>query len=143
MKEEDYTDLHRHPSDPTIVEIVAYERRNQSWDVFIFEPIGSIPEMESQRTDEWHIFVKNIKTPDELDNVAKEIERQLGVGYSSVPFYREAGTRRVIDRIFDHLRKQGAHGMAVRAQGPGEWELLIRLRDVPVAEQITLSNINE
>jgi hypothetical protein len=89
--------------------------------------------MESQRTDEWHIFVKNIKTPDELDKVAKGIERQLGVGYSKVLFYREAGTRRVIDRIFDHLRKQGVYGMEVRAQGPGEWDLLIRRKDVPLA----------
>jgi hypothetical protein len=86
-------------NDPTNVEIVAYQRLDQSWDVFIFEPKGSIP------------------------------------------VYREAGTRRVIDRIFDHLRKQGVCGMEARAQGPGEWEPLIRRKDVPLAEQVILSNI--
>ena len=142
MKEEDYTERHTHPMDSTVVEIVAYERRDQSWDVFIYEPAGTVPEMESQRTDESHIFVENIKTPDELDKVAKKIESQLGAGYERVPFYREAGTRRVIGKIYDHLRKQGAQNMWVHSNGLEDWELLIRRKDVTLAEQVTLSNVS-
>ena len=143
MKEEEYTDIHKHPSDGSFVEIVAYERHDRSWDVFIFEPKGSIPEMESFRTDDNHIFFKNIQSSSELDKAAEEIEKQLGNQYREVPYYRESGTRRTLDRIFDHLRKQGAHGMHIRAEGSDEWVILIRRKDLILAEQVVRSNINQ
>jgi hypothetical protein len=143
MKEEEYTDLHKHPTDDTFVEIVAYERHDRRRDVFIFEPKGSIPEMESFRTDDNHIFYKNIQSSMELDKIAEEIEKRLGNQYSTVPYYRERGTRRTLDRIFDHLRKQEAHGMHIRAEGSDEWVILIRRKDKMLAEQVVRSNINK
>lgn len=141
MNEKDYTGVHTHPSDPTVVEIVAYERIDQSWDVFIFEPEGSVPELESQRVDEEHILVKNLKTVSELAVAVEEIERKLGAEYEKVLFYKEAGTRRVVGLVYDHLRKLGATGMSLRAQGEGNWELFVRRKDVPLAEQVVFSNI--
>jgi hypothetical protein len=145
MKEEDYIDfdLHAHPSGSTVVEIVAYQRNDRSWDVFIYEPKGSIPEMESLRTDEGHIFYKNIPSSQELDKVADEIEQRLGEGYCLVPYYRERGTRRTLDRIFDHLRRHGAHGMWLHGDGPDEWVIRIRRKDIVLAEQVVRSNINK
>ena len=40
IDETDYTGLHAHPMDPTVVEFVAYERVDGTWDVFVFEVLN-------------------------------------------------------------------------------------------------------
>ena len=142
MREEEYTELHIHPSDAAKVEVVAYQRKDGGWDVYIFEPNGSVPELEHLRTDENHIFIRRIGGPEEFDAVAKSIDQQLGDGYISKAFYREKGTRRTIDKIYDSLSKGGARGMSVQSCGPNEWELSIRRKDWEHATKIALSNID-
>ena len=137
MNEDDYTDNHIHPLDSTIVEFVAYERRDVGWDVYVFEPLGSCPELETGRMDENHIFIRHIASRDMLEDAVADVERKLGVGYTLSPFYREVGTRRTIDRIIDYLQQGGAHNMHVHAPAPDVWELCIRRKDFALARQIT------
>ena len=143
MKEEEYTELHIHPSDTPKVEIVAYQRKDQGWDVYINEPNGSVPELEHFRTDENHIFIKRINAPEEIEAVAMSIYQQLGDGYLVEAYYREKETRRTIDKIYDFLRKGGAQGMSVHSCGPNEWELSIRRKDWEHAARIVVSNIDK
>ena len=142
MNEDEYTGAHQHPSDPTVVEFVAYERRDGSgWNVYVFKPPGSCPELEATRTDEFHLFIQRIADLNELDGVVAETERRLGDGYRLVPYYRETGTRRAIGRIHDYLKRNGAHDMSVRGLPGDEWELWLRKKDVTLARQIAPANI--
>ena len=55
------------------------------WDVFVAEPVGSCPELEEFRTEEYHIFIKTIDSEDQLDHVAEGINELLGDAYEIVP----------------------------------------------------------
>ena len=70
--EDNYTDQHIHPGAHCPLGLVAYERRDSGWDVFAFEPVGSVPELEANRSDESHIFLRRIESPREIDTVASE-----------------------------------------------------------------------
>jgi hypothetical protein len=136
MNNDEYTGLHTHPASPTVV-----ERRDGEWDVFVAEPAGSCPELEGGRIDPHHIFVRRLQDIRQLEDVAEEIETTLGEGYQRVLFYRESGSRRIIQKIVDHLKARGAHAMWVRSTADNEWELLIRRKDFPIAGEIILSNV--
>jgi hypothetical protein len=136
-----YTDRHTHPSDSYCVEFVAYERRDGGWDVFAFEPEGSCPELDADRIDAEHIFVERIANSAEIDVVAKSVMEKLGDGYRSAVFYREVGSRRLIGKIQSHLQKAGAGSIWVRSSGSNDWEIVIRRKDFPVAEEIAASNV--
>jgi len=142
MNEDDYTDTHQHPLDPTVVEFVAYKRRDgNGWDVYVFEPPGSCPELEATRTDEHHLFIRRIADIDELDDVVAQVEQRLGDGYQLTPYYRETGTRRTIDRIYDHLKRHGAHHLWVRGLPNDGWEMWLRKKDAPLAQGIAPANV--
>ena len=142
MNEADYTGHHAHAQDSAVVEIVAYERKDGSWDVFVFETAGSVPELEDHRTDADHIFIERVLSPDEIDVVARKIDLQLGTGYQPAPFYREKGTRRMIDRLTSHLSRNNAHKYQVRSCGEDEWELHIRRKDFELAKQLMAPNVD-
>src|SRR5262245_44509374 len=123
MNEHEYTGSHAHPSDPSVVEIVAYQRMDRYWDVFVCEPLGSCPELESKRIDANHLFIQKIKDVNELAHIVSEIEEHLGIGYQRTEFYREIGSRSTIQAIIDHLKRQGAFGMQVQADADHKWVL--------------------
>jgi|SRR5579871_1364887 len=141
MDEHEYTGSHIHPIDPTVVEIVAYQRKDKDWDVFVCEPEGSCPELESNRSDAQHIFIQKIKDISELARIAGEIEERLGTAYQRTDFYREIGTRRIIQAAISHLQRRGAFGMQVRAAAENEWILSIRKKDVPIASEVVSTNL--
>ena len=141
MNEHEYRGSHVHAIDPTVVEIVAYQRKDRDWDVFVCEPEGSCPELESNRIDVQHIFIQKIKDVGELVRIAGEIEECLGTAYQRTDFYREIGTRRIIQAAISHLQRRGAFGMQVRAAGENEWILSIRKKDIPLASEVVATNL--
>lgn len=137
-----YTDNHSHPMDPVRVEVVGYERKAGGWDVFVFEPVDSCPELEAGRVDDQHIFIETIRSSTELDRVAEEIYRRLGSGYELAVYFRENGSRRIIGKIYDHLQQRGAHHMSVGAvQNSSDWELVIRRKNFELAGEVENSNV--
>jgi len=136
-----YTENHCHPSGPHHVEIVAYEHRDSGYDVFVFEPKGTVPELEKDRVDDEHIFVARVEDRDELERVAQEIDDRVGEAYEPRVYYRELGSRKVIGRIQSHLQKRGAQNIGVRLDDDGHWELIIRLKDFPLAGEVAESNV--
>lgn len=137
-----YTDVHAHPRNPALVEVVAYERKAGGWDVYVFESIGACPELEAGRMDDQHIFIETIGTSGELDRVNEDICTRLGRGYEIAVYFREHGGRRVIGKLVDHLRRGGAQKMHVNAvPNSGDWELRIRRKDFELAAEITQSNV--
>ena len=141
MNWNEYTDHHSHQSGSHKVEIVAYERCDSGSDVFMFEPNGSVPEFEEARVDDEHIFITRIEHRGDLDQVAEEIDERLGQAYESKVYYRESGARRVIGHIQDHLQKRGAQHILVQSDSRGNWELVIRLKDFPLAGEVAQSNV--
>jgi hypothetical protein len=131
MNDHGYTSLHIHPTFQTVVEIVAYQRIDCGWDVFVFEPPGACPELESGRVDDQHIFIQWIETEREIDQVADEIENRLGAAYQRVTYYREIGTQRTIQSIEDHLLQNGATGL-----------LFIRRKDFPLLPRFSPRILN-
>jgi hypothetical protein len=136
-----YTDRHIHPANPGVVEIVAYERQDGAWDVYVFEPAGSCPEIEADRTDQDHIFVARVGSPDDIDPVARAVDERLGDSYRCAVYYRETGGRKIIGRIQRHLQEHGGQHIVVRAAGAGDWELIIRRRDFDTAREGTNPNV--
>ena len=136
-----YTGRHIHPSDPTDVELVAYETIDGAWDVFVFEPRGSCPELEGSRIDDDHIFIETIDLADELDDAARRIVRRLGDAYTIVPYFREVGSRRTIDKIASHLHRSNATGFHVQSIGEDKWQLAIRRKDVRTAREVIPPNV--
>ena len=142
MDKSRYTGQHIHPSGPTHVELVAYETIDGAWDVFVFEPRGSCPELEGSRIDDDHIFIETIESADKLDCVASRVVQRLGAPYAIVPYFREVGTRRTIDKITSHLQKSGATGMHVQSIGEDNWQLAIRRKDFRTAREIIPPNVD-
>jgi hypothetical protein len=134
---ERYTGVHSHPLETDRVEIVGYERKAGGWDVYVYEPVGSCPELEASRVDDWHIFIETIDSSTELERVAAEINRRLGSGYELAVYFRESG-----GRIYDYLRGRGAQHMWVRAiPNSSDWELVIRRKDFELAGEVEKSNM--
>jgi len=136
-----YTDYHVHPQDNHLVEIVAYERLDGAWDVYVFEPTGTCPELEADRVDNNHIFVGKMESRFDINRIADTVDRQLGDEYQCEVYYREAGSRRIIGKITAHLMKQGAQHVWVRSTGTGDWELVIRRKDFKLADEVARSNV--
>ncbi len=136
-----YTDRHTHPSGSYCIEFVAYERRDGGWDVFAYEEEGACPELEEARVDAEHIFLAHIQSSAEVDGVAATVMERLGDGYRQVVFYREAGSRKTIGKIYTHLQRAGAKHMWVRSINDTDWELVLRRKDFPLAEEIAASNV--
>jgi hypothetical protein len=135
-----YSGKHIHPMDPTVIEIVAYERLDGEWDVFVCEPPGSCPEYEAARIDNYHMYVERIASHDMLNAAVDRIEAYLGEAYRRVPYYRETGSRRIIQRIRDHLHAHQAGGMFVHSEPPDNWVLYIRRKDISLAQEVAVSN---
>jgi hypothetical protein len=58
-----------------------------------------------------------------------------------VEFYREFGGRRIIQKIFDHLRQHNCHGMSVRSETEDTWLLSIKKKDISLASEIAEQNV--
>ena len=136
-----YSDRHTHPSGSYCVEFIAYERRDGGWDVFAYEEEGACPELEEARVDAEHIFLAHIHSSGEIDDVAAKIMEGLGDAYQRAVFYREAGSRKTIGKIYTHLQRAGAKHMWVRSVNDSDWELVLRRREFPLAEEIIASNV--
>ena len=118
-----YTDYHVHPQDNHLVEIVAYERLDGAWDVYVFEPTGTCPELEADRVDNNHIFVGKMESRFDINRIADTVDRQLGDEYQCEVYYREAGSRRIIGKITAHLMKRvlNMYGYALPVPAIGNW----------------------
>lgn len=138
-----YTDIHIYPSNSINVEIVAYQTVTGEWDVFVFEPVGSCPELEELRTDDDHIFIGTIDSEDQLDHVAQRINEQLGDAYEQVPYYQESGSRRIIGKITSYLQNANITGLWVRSIGEDKWQLLIRKKDFPKTREVIEFNVDQ
>lgn len=134
---------HAHPSVPCWVEVVAYQRKDKRWDVFLFEPKGSIPELEEKRVDEDHIFFKTIESIENLNSIIEEIHLVIGPGYEPRTYFREDNSRKWVGRIYDHLRDQGRTGTSVHEFEPGKWEILVRKKDFPKAAEVIETNFRQ
>lgn len=137
-----HTENHCHPSAPVPVEVVAHERKAGGWDVYVFEPVGSCPELEARRVDAQHIFIETIGSSDELDRVAEDLRNRLGPRYEHAVYFRESGGRRTIGKICDHLQRRGARHMHVNTvPNSSDWELRIRKKDFELAREVEKSNV--
>jgi hypothetical protein len=143
MNEADYTSRHAHAQEPAVVEIVAYERKDGSWDVFVFKPRAAFRNLKTVVQTPTIYFIERILSPDEIDAVARKVDLQLGPGYKQVPFYREKGTRRIIDRLTSHLYHTNARNYYVSSCRESEWELHIRRKDFDLAEKVMAPNVAE
>ena len=134
---------HHHPELPSVaVEAVAYARKHGGWDLYLFEPKGSLPpEFEASRVDQFHIFLRTAHSHDEISQILEEVEVRLWPDYCRDLYYRESGGRRVINKITGHLDRHGAQHMWVSSVGNGDYELRIRRKDFPLAAEIVASNI--
>jgi hypothetical protein len=161
-----YTGYHTY-LDTSLFAMTTYERLDGGWDVFVVEPVGAVPELEAVRVDENYIFVGHVPLtvpaleeiqqiaerlrlgegqeftviPSETQQIAYDIEERLWEDYHLVVFYGEMGERRIIQRILEHLRHRGAHGMQVGSDGHNYWQLRIRKKDVPIASEFITSNV--
>ena len=63
----------------------------------------------------------------------------------AIPYYREIGSRRVIQRIVDHLRNSSCRSMWVskECESPEIWVLRVRPSDFECAQKVVPSNIEE
>ena len=79
-----------------------------------------------------------------MANALPEPFKQVRFGAEKVDgvevFYREAGSRKLIGKIHMHLQKRGARHAWVRSAGEGDWELVIRRKDFPIAAEVVPSN---
>jgi hypothetical protein len=139
-----YTEWHTHPLS-SLFEMVAYERLDGSWDVFVYAPVASVPELEATRVDEVHSLAGYVPadalSPEEIQRIADDIEERFGENYRLVLFYEEMAERRIIQRILEHLKRRGAHGMHVGSDGHNKWQLHIRKKDLPIASEVIASNV--
>lgn len=135
-----YTQTHAHPPASTVVELVAYETKGKVWDVFVHEPVGSVPELDKQRVDEEHILLGSIASPEHFAEIVEKLERTLGPPYARTCYYRELGTKRVVGRISEHLKKHGAFGVAITKTADG-FELWMRHKDIALAALAEASNV--
>lgn len=136
-----YHGLHKKPNPPSWVDVIAYQRKDEKWDVYIYEPKGSVPELEDKRVDDDSIFFKTIESDKNLDLAVKEIHNTLGSGYEPLVFFREPHSRKQIERIYEHLIKSKKNGITIREVENGIWEILVRRKDFPIAAQIIDSNL--
>lgn len=137
-----FTERHTHLDVPLGIEVVAYERKGGGWDLFLFEPPGSCPELESARVDDQHLFIETVSTATELDQAARTLCDRLGSGYKLAVYFREAGGRRTIGQLVDHLRSRGAHQVHVRSVPDStDWELVLRQKDFAIASEFAKSNV--
>ncbi|MBB6050874.1 hypothetical protein [Armatimonas rosea] len=131
-----YTGNHCHPLCEQLVELVAYERNDGSYDVFVCEPVGACLELEAGRVDEHHIFIERIPSLSDFEEVVLRINRQLGPRYEHAVFYQESGSRHVIGQLYTQFQTQGIREMQVQPTKSGGWELLLRRKDFALAEHL-------
>ena len=79
--------------------------------------------------------------PNDIDEVAVEVDRRLGDPYVLEVYYHEPGERRIIGQIQSYLSEHGAHHVWVRSVANGDWELVIRRKDFCLASQCATSNV--
>jgi hypothetical protein len=134
-------DDHSHP-EPTPklgVEFVDYARRDgRGRGLFVFEPEGSVPELESQRLDEQHILIADSSVGTDLGAAMTELHLRLQPAYGIVSFAR--GSRQELSKLFDRLKRTGARHLWLRRDGDADdeehWELLGRNKDVDAARPL-------
>ncbi|WP_309712572.1 hypothetical protein [Armatimonas sp.] len=136
MNEDDYTGSHSHPICQHLVELVAYERHDGSYDVFVFEPVGFCPELEADRVDEHHIFIERIPSLSDFEEVVLRINRQLGPRYEHVVFYYESGSRRIIGQLYTQFQAHNIRDMRIEPTGSRDWGLLLRRKDFALAQTL-------
>ncbi|MCU0333353.1 MAG: hypothetical protein MUE91_11985 [Ignavibacteriaceae bacterium] len=89
--------------------------------------MASYPQYQNQPI-QWKKF-------DDTDIDALMSENQM------IKFYQEVGARRVIQKIFDHLRKHKCTGMSVQSIAKDVWLLSILKKDIHIASEIAKSNV--
>lgn len=136
LNEDGYTGNHSHPLCEHLVELVAYERHDGSYDVFVFEPVGVCPELEAGRVDKQHIFIERISSLSDFEDVVLRINRQLGPSYEHVVFYQESGSRHQIGQLYTLFQAQGIRDMQVQPTESEGWELLLRRKDFALAQHL-------
>ena len=131
-----YTGRHAYPPPKSSwVELVAYERRDGLWDLFIFEPPGVCPpEWEANRVDPQHLELGEISGPDRFGEAVELLKQQLGPGYEPVLAHRESvpGKRVEVARGLNYLHKGGATGYWAQEGADGHSELWARRKDLPL-----------
>ncbi|WP_201495707.1 hypothetical protein [Rubrivivax sp. A210] len=127
---------HFHPDVGLGLELVAYERKDGSFDLFAFEPAGSVPEIESARIDSSHIFVANAPNRTEAQAASDCLCERLGEGYQLIQLLEEHGSRALLGRVFDTLRKNGVQHLTVgQIDSTANWGLYGRRKDLTAARQ--------
>jgi hypothetical protein len=130
-----YTGRRVHPSAPSWVELVAYERRDGVWDLFAFESPGICPaSWEADRVDARHIRLGELSSGERIDEAVPLVHAQLGPDYEPVLAFREdaPGQRGGVNRRLHHLHQAGTTGYALRRGSDGHFELWTRRKDLPL-----------
>lgn len=131
-----YTGRHATPRRPTWVQLIAYERRDGIWDLFVFEPVGVCPpEWEEHRIDPQHLLVGELSAVELLDDAVPSIHAQLGAEYEPMRAFREErrGARGGVNVRLQRLHHAGATGYSARLGEDGHWELWARRKDLRLA----------
>ena len=137
----EYTGNHTHPTGTYSLEFVAFERNDGSWDLYLEEPEGSCPEFDDKRDNDGQVFLSNTDDIDKINEIADKIINQVGPEYEMVLYYRELSQRKTTQKIWDHMKKNGCHGMYLSNDGI-YWELYIRRKDFDIATNYTTSNVD-
>lgn len=128
---------HFHPDVRAEIEFVAYLRANGTYDLYIYEPLGSVPELDAKRHDDHHIFIACVPDSDAACQAAEEIAASLGESYQRVELLYEQGSRKSIGRVYDELKRQGAtHLFVSRVGSSSDWVLYGRRKDQVAAREI-------
>ena len=116
------------------VELVAYRRKGGSYDMYLFEPPGSVPELESHRVDAEHIFVASLPDEASVQEAENQLCKRLAAAYEVVPFLEERGSRIGLGLVYDALRRADVQSLYVVRVGATEnWVLRGRRKDLPAA----------
>jgi hypothetical protein len=117
------------------VQLIAYERTDGSWDLFLFEPVGVCPPgWEEQRADPQHLRFGVLSSPERIEDAVSLVHAQLGPDYEPVRAFRELhpGARGGVNARLHRLHHGGATGYAARLGPDGHWELWARRKDLPL-----------
>jgi hypothetical protein len=136
-----YTGGHNHPVYDYKMDFVAYERFDKKHDLYIFSNEYLNDELEKNRVDNLHVFIKTIDSINkEMEMLCEEVMEKLGEDFQVVPYYREINSRVVCGRIVDYLRSINSQGMHLHSDN-NIWTLEIRKKDFRNASVIASSNI--
>lgn len=129
----------RHVTGSGWVQLIAYERRDGPWDLFVFEPPGVCPpEWEGERTDGQHLRLGELSGPERMAQAIARLNTQLGPDYEPTLLLREStpGQRTKVNRGLHLLHHGGATGYSAQLSSDGHWELHGRRKDRALLDKL-------